>query len=67
MDAVTQFDTQMVGSLPVITDYLDRLTLGDAVNDAVPWEGVSKKKRVPCWNWTILDLRTVNATVHEQL
>jgi transposase len=39
MDAATRFDTQIVGSLPVITEYLDRLGLGDAVNDSVPWEG----------------------------
>src|SRR5262249_51562527 len=39
MDAATRFDTQIVGSLPVITEYLDRLGLADAVNALVPWEG----------------------------
>jgi transposase len=39
MDAATRFDTQIVGSLPVITEYLDRLGLADAVDDSVPWEG----------------------------
>jgi len=39
MDAATRFDTQIVGSLPVITEYLDRLGIADAVNSAVPWEG----------------------------
>ena len=39
MDAATRFDTQIVGSLPVITEYLDRLGLADAVNASVPWEG----------------------------
>jgi transposase len=39
MDAATRFDTQIVGALPVITHYLERLRLADAVNDLVPWEG----------------------------
>jgi transposase len=39
MDAATRFDTQSVGALPVITQYLERLRLADAVNDLVPWEG----------------------------
>lgn len=39
MDASTRFDTQVVGALPVITDYLDRLQLGQTVNETVPWEG----------------------------
>ncbi len=39
MDAATRFDTQIVGSLPVITEYLDRLGLADAVNGSVPWDG----------------------------
>ena len=39
MDAATRFDTQIVGSLPIITEYLDQLGLADAVNSAVPWEG----------------------------
>lgn len=39
MDASTRFDTQVVGALPIITDYLDRLQLAQAVNELVPWEG----------------------------
>jgi hypothetical protein len=39
MDASTRFDTQIVGALPVITDYLDRLQLGKIVDETVPWEG----------------------------
>jgi transposase len=39
MDATTRFDTQSVGALPVITQYLERLHVADAVNDLVPWEG----------------------------
>jgi transposase len=39
MDAATRFDTQSVGALPVITQYLERLRLADAVNALVPWEG----------------------------
>jgi transposase len=39
MDASTRFDTQNVGSLPVIAEYLDRLKIADHVNDLVPWEG----------------------------
>lgn len=39
MDAATRFDTQSVGALPVITQYLERLRLADAVNELVPWEG----------------------------
>jgi transposase len=34
-----RFDTQSVGALPVITQYLERLRLADAVNELVPWEG----------------------------
>lgn len=39
MDAATRFDTQSVGALPIITQYLQRLRLADAVNDLIPWEG----------------------------
>jgi transposase len=39
MDAATRFDTQCVGALPVLTQYLERLRLADAVNELVPWEG----------------------------
>jgi hypothetical protein len=39
MDASTRFDTQNVGSLPVIAEYLGRLKIAEYVNDLVPWEG----------------------------
>jgi len=39
MDARTRFDTQNVGSLPVIAEYLDRLRIADHINNLVPWEG----------------------------
>lgn len=39
MDAATCFDTQIIGSLPVITEYLDRLGLAGHINNVVPWEG----------------------------
>jgi transposase len=39
MDASTRFDTQNVGSLPVIAEYLDRLKIAEHVNELVPWEG----------------------------
>jgi len=39
MDAAMRFDTQIVGSLPVITEYLDGLGLAEAVNASVPWQG----------------------------
>jgi transposase len=39
MDAATRFDTQSVGALPLITKYLERLPLADAVNDLAPRGG----------------------------
>ncbi len=39
MDASTRFDTQIVGSLPVIANYMERLGLAEHVNELVPWEG----------------------------
>ncbi|MGQ0635590.1 MAG: IS1634 family transposase [Planctomycetaceae bacterium] len=39
MDAATRFDTRVVGALPVIVNYLDRLDLADQINAVVPWEG----------------------------
>jgi transposase len=39
MDAATRFDTQIVGSLPVITNYLERLNLAGLVDELVPWQG----------------------------
>jgi transposase len=39
MDAATRFDTEIVGALPVISNYLERLQLADLVDELVPWEG----------------------------
>ena len=39
MDASTRFDTQVVGALPVIVHYFERLQLGAIINEVVPWEG----------------------------
>lgn len=39
MDANVRFDTQIVGALPVITQYFDRLQLAAIVDELVPWEG----------------------------
>lgn len=39
MDASTRFTTEIVGALPVITNYLDRLELAKTVDELVPWEG----------------------------
>jgi len=39
MDASVRFDTQIIGALPVISDYFERLGLGAIVNEVVPWEG----------------------------
>lgn len=39
MDASVRFDTQIIGALPVIADYLQRLGLAAIINEGVPWEG----------------------------
>ena len=39
MDATTHFDTQIIGALPVIVNYFERLRLGAIINEVVPWEG----------------------------
>jgi hypothetical protein len=39
MDAATRFDTRIVGALPVVTDYLDKLNLAAHIDELVPWEG----------------------------
>ena len=39
MDASVRFDTQIVGALPVIVHYFERLRLGAIINEVVPWEG----------------------------
>jgi transposase len=39
VNASTQFDTQVVGALPVLTQYLERLKLADIVDAAISSEG----------------------------
>jgi len=39
MDARARFDTEIVGGLPVIVNYLDRLQVAETINRLVPWEG----------------------------
>src|SRR3954464_71360 len=39
MDAHTRFRTQIVGALPVITHYLERIDLAATIDHLVPWEG----------------------------
>ena len=39
MDAHTRFRTQIVGALPVITHYLERIELAATIDRLVPWEG----------------------------
>jgi transposase len=39
MDASTRFDTQIIGALPVIVNFFERLQLGAIINEVVPWEG----------------------------
>ena len=39
MDATTRFKTQRVGALPFIVAYLEKLRLGELVEQFVPWEG----------------------------
>lgn len=39
MDAHTRFQTQIVGALPVITHYFERLDLAATIDGLVPWEG----------------------------
>jgi transposase len=39
MDASVRFDTQIIGALPLISDYFERLGLGAIINEVVPWEG----------------------------
>lgn len=39
MDATVRFDTQIVGALPVIVHYFERLRLGAIISELVPWEG----------------------------
>ena len=39
MDATIRFDTNVVGAMPVIVSYFDRLGLRDVINELVPWQG----------------------------
>ena len=39
MDASVRFDTQIVGALPVVVNYFERLRLGAIIDEVVPWEG----------------------------
>jgi transposase len=39
IEAATRFDTQIVGALPVLTQYLERLQLSRVIDRVVPWEG----------------------------
>jgi transposase len=39
MDAATRFNTEIVGALPVISNYLERLDLANIIDELVPWEG----------------------------
>ena len=39
MDASTQYQTRIVGALPAITAYFDKLDLAATVDQLVPWEG----------------------------
>ena len=39
MDASVRFDTQVIGALPVLVNYFERLRLGATINEVVPWEG----------------------------
>lgn len=39
MDASVRFDTQIIGALPVIVHYFERLELAAIINEVVPWEG----------------------------
>ena len=39
MDASTRFDTQVVGGLPFVVAYLEKMRIGEIVDEVVPWEG----------------------------
>ena len=39
VNASTLFDSQVVGALPVVSAFLQRLKLADIIDKAVPWEG----------------------------
>jgi len=39
MNASTVFDTEVIGSLPVLVAHLDRLKLAETIDKFIPWEG----------------------------
>lgn len=39
MDAATRFDTQVVGGLPAIVEYLERLQVAKTIDRLISWEG----------------------------
>src|SRR5258708_1241252 len=39
MDATTRYDTQIVGALPGISNYLERLGMARIIDELVPWDG----------------------------
>jgi hypothetical protein len=39
MDATTRFDSQIVGSLPVLTALLQKWGLAQIIDDTIAWEG----------------------------
>lgn len=39
MNASTVFDTEVIGSLPILVAYLDRLQLAEIIDKTVTWEG----------------------------
>jgi transposase len=57
MDSSTRFDTEIVGALPVITHYLERLRLAKLVDELVPWEG-----EVPLG--TLVEVLVINRLLH---
>src|SRR5260370_41795837 len=57
MDAATRFGTQIVGALPVISHYLERLELAKTIDELVPWEG-----EVPVG--TLVEILVTNRLLH---
>ena len=39
MNASTVFDAEVIGSLPLLVAYLDRLKLAETIDKSIPWEG----------------------------
>jgi transposase len=39
MNASTRFDTEVIGSLPILVEYLGRLKLAETIDKVVPWDG----------------------------